>query len=56
LVNLDSGGQMLVVGKESIAGRCYRGKIHFTAGAEPIHLANCHGENCRRAIGMGPFA
>ena len=34
-----------------ITGGCYCGAIRFKAGDKPLHQANCHCANCRRAIG-----
>lgn len=44
------------MGIEPITGRCYCGKIRFVATSPPIHQANCHCENCRRAIGAQAVA
>jgi hypothetical protein len=39
-----------------ITGRCYCGEVRFSAASEPFHQANCHCENCRRAIGAQAVA
>jgi len=39
-----------------ITGGCYCGEIRFRLIAEPISRANCHCENCRRAIGAQAVA
>jgi len=39
-----------------ITGGCYCGEVRFTANSEPLHQANCHCENCRRAIGAQAVA
>src|SRR4051812_49037881 len=39
-----------------ITGRCYCGYIRYTATSAPFHQANCHCENCRRAIGAQAVA
>ena len=39
-----------------ITGGCYCGEVRFAAGSEPLHQANCHCENCRRAIGAQAVA
>jgi hypothetical protein len=40
----------------SISGGCYCGKVRFSAAQEPIHQANCHCANCRRAAGAQAVA
>ena len=42
--------------RASVTGRCYCGDVRFSAASEPIHRANCHCENCRRAIGAKAVA
>ena len=39
-----------------VTGRCYCGEVRFSAASEPFHQANCHCENCRRAIGAQAVA
>jgi len=39
-----------------ITGRCYCGNIRYRATSAPLHQANCHCENCRRAIGAQAVA
>ena len=39
-----------------ITGGCYCGDVRFTANAEPSQQANCHCENCRRAVGAQAVA
>ena len=41
---------------QPITGGCYCGKIRFKATSEPSYQANCHCENCRRAIGAQAVA
>ena len=40
----------------SINGGCYCGKVRFTAKLKPLNRANCHCENCRRAVGAQAVA
>lgn len=41
----------------TITGGCYCGRIRFRGGAAtPLHQANCHCANCRRAIGAQAVA
>lgn len=40
----------------SITGGCYCGKVRFEATQAPMHQANCHCANCRRAIGAQAVA
>ena len=41
----------------TITGGCYCGRIRFQGGsAPPLHQANCHCANCRRAIGAQAVA
>ena len=44
--------------KESsaVTGGCYCGDVRFTVTGKPFHLANCHCENCRRAVGAQAVA
>jgi len=42
--------------QRAITGGCYCGEIRFRLIAEPISRANCHCENCRRAIGAQAVA
>jgi hypothetical protein len=42
--------------RSSITGGCYCGEVRFNASSAPFHLANCHCENCRRAIGAQAVA
>ncbi|MEO7723743.1 MAG: GFA family protein [Chthoniobacterales bacterium] len=35
----------------SITGGCYCGAIRFRVEKKPMHQANCHCANCRRAVG-----
>ena len=39
-----------------ITGRCYCGKIRYEAEGPTLYQANCHCENCRRAIGAQAVA
>jgi hypothetical protein len=39
-----------------ISGGCYCGKVRFKATSKPMHQANCHCENCRRAAGAQAVA
>jgi hypothetical protein len=39
-----------------VTGRCYCGEVRFSGAAEPFHRANCHCENCRRAVGAQAVA
>lgn len=39
-----------------ITGHCYCGKIRYETDGPVLHLANCHCENCRRAIGAQAVA
>jgi hypothetical protein len=39
-----------------ITGGCYCGKVRFKAKQKPIQQANCHCENCRRAVGAQAVA
>jgi hypothetical protein len=39
-----------------VTGGCYCGDVRFSATSDPIHRANCHCENCRRAIGAQAVA
>jgi hypothetical protein len=39
-----------------ITGGCYCGHMRFSATSDPIHRANCHCENCRRAVGAQAVA
>ena len=39
-----------------ITGGCYCGELRFSATSAPFHQANCHCENCRRAIGAQAVA
>src|ERR1700746_1683666 len=39
-----------------ITGGCYCGKVRFKATQDPIHRANCHCANCRRAAGSQAVA
>lgn len=47
---------MSAMGRAPISGRCYCGRIRFMAASDPISQANCHCENCRRAIGAQAVA
>jgi hypothetical protein len=40
----------------AIIGGCYCGAVRFTASHEPMHQANCHCANCRRAAGAQSVA
>ena len=40
----------------SITGGCYCGAIRFQASGQPMHQANCHCANCRRAAGAQAVA
>jgi hypothetical protein len=44
------------VNKETITGGCYCGAIHFRISSSPFHQANCHCQNCRRAVGAQAVA
>src|SRR6266513_1787525 len=39
-----------------IAGGCCCGKVRFKATQKPIQQANCHCDNCRRAVGAQAVA
>ena len=39
-----------------ITGGCYCGEVRFKATAAPLSQANCHCDNCRRAIGAQAVA
>jgi hypothetical protein len=39
-----------------ITGGCYCGKVRFKVTDEPMHQANCHCANCRRAAGAQAVA
>lgn len=39
-----------------LRGGCYCGEVRFTADPEILHRANCHCENCRRAVGAQAVA
>ncbi|MCG8525030.1 MAG: GFA family protein [Opitutales bacterium] len=39
-----------------ITGRCYCGSIRYEALGPTLYQANCHCENCRRAIGAQAVA
>ena len=39
-----------------VSGRCYCGSVRFSAASEVLHQANCHCENCRRAVGAQAVA
>lgn len=41
---------------EPITGRCYCGQVRYRANAQPMHQANCHCANCRRAAGAQAVA
>ena len=40
----------------SITGGCYCGAIRFRVEEKPMHQANCHCANCRRAVGAQAVA
>jgi hypothetical protein len=40
----------------AITGGCYCGNIRYSVKSAPFHQANCHCENCRRAIGAQAVA
>lgn len=42
--------------QQKISGRCYCGGIHYEALGPTHFQANCHCENCRRAIGAQAVA
>jgi hypothetical protein len=42
--------------KRSVTGGCYCGAIRYAARAAPLHQANCHCANCRRAAGAQAVA
>ncbi len=42
--------------RSPVTGRCYCGDVRFSATSQPFNLANCHCENCRRAIGAQAVA
>ena len=42
--------------QKAITGGCYCGAIRFSATGKPLHQANCHCANCRRAAGAQAVA
>jgi hypothetical protein len=42
--------------EHGVTGGCYCRAVRFSAGSQPFHQANCHCENCRRAIGAQAVA
>src|SRR5437868_15149680 len=41
---------------QPITGGCYCGNVRFRATHKPMHQANCHCANCRRAAGAQAVA
>lgn len=37
--------------KSTMSGRCYCGAVKFRVGGDPVKVAHCHCENCRRHTG-----
>jgi hypothetical protein len=44
------------VSEDAITGGCYCGAIRYSISSAPFHPANCHCENCRRAVGAQAVA
>jgi hypothetical protein len=42
--------------KSPVIGRCYCGEARYSSTSQPFHQANCHCDNCRRAVGAQAVA